>query len=94
MTFGELEAAIKRAKSLTDKPFGVNMRADATDAADRIDLVIREGVKVASFALAPKKELIAKLKDHGVVVIPSDRCRQARVEGGVVGCGCGDRAGR
>ncbi|MBD0021472.1 nitronate monooxygenase [Gordonia pseudamarae] len=71
MTFGELESAIKKTKSLTDKPFGVNMRADAGDAADRIDLVIREGVKVASFALAPKKELIAKLKDHGVVVIPS-----------------------
>ena len=26
MTFGELEAAIKKTKSLTDKPFGVNMR--------------------------------------------------------------------
>lgn len=71
MTFAELEAAIKKTKSLTDKPFGVNMRADATDAADRIDLVIRENVKVASFALAPKQELIAKLKDNGVVVIPS-----------------------
>ncbi|GAB20341.1 putative oxidoreductase [Gordonia effusa NBRC 100432] len=71
MTFAELEAAIKKTKSLTDKPFGVNMRADATDAADRIDLVIREKVKVASFALAPKKDLIAKLKDNGVVVIPS-----------------------
>jgi len=71
MTFAELEAAIVKTKSLTDKPFGVNMRADATDAPERIDLLIREGVKVASFALAPKPELIAKLKDHGVVVIPS-----------------------
>ncbi len=71
MTFTELEAAIAKTKSLTDKPFGVNIRADATDAAERIDLIIREGVKVASFALAPKKDLIAKLKDHGVVVIPS-----------------------
>jgi NAD(P)H-dependent flavin oxidoreductase YrpB (nitropropane dioxygenase family) len=26
MTFGELESAIKKTKSLTDKPFGVNMR--------------------------------------------------------------------
>ena len=31
----------------------------------------REGVKVASFALAPKPDLIAKLKEAGVVVIPS-----------------------
>ncbi|GAB93235.1 NAD(P)H-dependent flavin oxidoreductase [Gordonia rhizosphera] len=71
MTFGELEAAIAKTKSLTDKPFGVNIRADATDAAERIDLIIREHVKIASFALAPKQDLIAKLKDHGVVVIPS-----------------------
>ena len=28
-------------------------------------------MKVASFALAPKPELIAKLKDHGIVVMPS-----------------------
>lgn len=71
MTFSELESAIAKTKSLTDKPFGVNLRADATDAPERIDLLIREKVKVASFALAPKPDLIAKLKDHGVVVIPS-----------------------
>jgi NAD(P)H-dependent flavin oxidoreductase YrpB (nitropropane dioxygenase family) len=71
MTFEELEKAVARTKSLTDRPFGVNIRADATDAGERIDLLIREGVKVASFALAPKKDLIAKLKDNGVVVIPS-----------------------
>ena len=28
-------------------------------------------MKVASFALAPKQDLIKKLKDHGVVVMPS-----------------------
>lgn len=71
MTYDELAAAIAKTASLTDKPFGVNIRADATDASQRIDLLIRTGVKVASFALAPKKDLIAKLKDHGVVVIPS-----------------------
>ncbi len=58
-------------KGRTDQPFGVNLRADAGDAPERVDLLIEHGVKVASFALAPKKELIAKLKDHGVVVIPS-----------------------
>jgi NAD(P)H-dependent flavin oxidoreductase YrpB (nitropropane dioxygenase family) len=33
--------------------------------------LIREDVRVASFALAPKPDLIARLKDAGVVVIPS-----------------------
>lgn len=55
MTYDELEHAIKKTKQLTDKPFGVNMRADATDAPQRADLLIREGVKVASFALLPRR---------------------------------------
>ncbi|MCV7346875.1 (3aS,4S,5R,7aS)-5-hydroxy-7a-methyl-1-oxo-octahydro-1H-indene-4-carboxyl-CoA dehydrogenase [Mycolicibacterium rhodesiae] len=71
MTIDELATAIKKVKAATDKPFGVNIRADGADAGDRVDLMIREGVKVASFALAPKQELIAKLKEAGSVVIPS-----------------------
>lgn len=71
MTLDELIAAVAKTKSLTDKPFGVNIRADAGDATERIELLIREKVKVASFALAPKQDLIAKLKDNGVVVVPS-----------------------
>jgi NAD(P)H-dependent flavin oxidoreductase YrpB (nitropropane dioxygenase family) len=71
MTLDELSTAIKKVKTATDKPFGVNMRADAADAGDRVELMIREGVKVASFALAPKPELIARLKEAGAVVVPS-----------------------
>jgi NAD(P)H-dependent flavin oxidoreductase YrpB (nitropropane dioxygenase family) len=71
MTIDELATAIAKVKSATDKPFGVNIRADAADAGDRVELMIREGVKVASFALAPKPELIARLKEAGSVVVPS-----------------------
>ncbi|MBU2697199.1 nitronate monooxygenase family protein [Pimelobacter sp. 30-1] len=71
MTFAELEQAIIEVKSRTDKPFGVNLRADAADAPDRCRLLIDHGVKVASFALAPKPELITQLKEHGIVVMPS-----------------------
>jgi NAD(P)H-dependent flavin oxidoreductase YrpB (nitropropane dioxygenase family) len=73
MDFAELEHAILETKKRIDPgtPFGVNMRADAGDAGDRCDLLIKHGVKVASFALAPKPDLIRKLKDHGVVVMPS-----------------------
>lgn len=71
MTFEELEHAILEVKGRTPHPFGVNLRADAADAPARCDLLIKHRVKVASFALAPKAELIAKLKDHGIVVIPS-----------------------
>jgi NAD(P)H-dependent flavin oxidoreductase YrpB (nitropropane dioxygenase family) len=71
MTLAELESAIVEVKSRTDEPFGVNLRADAGDAVDRCRLLIDHGVKVASFALAPKPDLIATLKEKGVVVIPS-----------------------
>ncbi|NBQ43263.1 MAG: nitronate monooxygenase [Mycobacteriaceae bacterium] len=71
MTIDELAIAIGKVKAATDRPFGVNMRADAADAGDRVELMIREGVKVASFALAPKPDLIARLKEAGAVVIPS-----------------------
>jgi NAD(P)H-dependent flavin oxidoreductase YrpB (nitropropane dioxygenase family) len=63
-------------KDRTGAPFGVNIRSDADDAADRVEVMIREGVRVASFALAPKKELIARLKDAGVVTIPSVGARR------------------
>lgn len=71
MSVDELAAAIAKVKAATDRPFGVNLRADAADAGDRVELMIREGVKVASFALAPKPELIGRLKEAGSVVIPS-----------------------
>lgn len=71
MTIEELEKAVVEVKERTANPFGVNLRADAGDAAARCDLLIEHGVKVASFALAPKPELIAKLKEHDIVVIPS-----------------------
>ncbi|RAX48022.1 nitronate monooxygenase [Arthrobacter sp. AQ5-05] len=71
MTYAELEKAIIETKSRTDKPFGVNLRADAADAMDRVKLLVKHRVKVASFALAPKRELIDKLKENDAVVIPS-----------------------
>ncbi|ANN16599.1 2-nitropropane dioxygenase [Amycolatopsis orientalis] len=71
MTYDELAAAIKEVKSRTSRPFGVNLRADAEDAGRRVELLITEEVRVASFALAPKKDMIARLKDNGVLVVPS-----------------------
>ncbi|WP_253854830.1 NAD(P)H-dependent flavin oxidoreductase [Prauserella alba] len=71
MSYDELTAAIGETKQRTGRPFGVNLRADAEDADRRVDLLIAEGVRVASFALAPRREQLAKLKDHGIVVIPS-----------------------
>ncbi|MEV1081748.1 nitronate monooxygenase [Streptomyces sp. NPDC050211] len=76
MTTDRLREAIREVTSRTTAPFGVNLRADASDAGDRARILIQEGVRVASFALAPSPELIGTLKDAGVVVIPTVGARR------------------
>ncbi|MFE1945921.1 NAD(P)H-dependent flavin oxidoreductase [Streptomyces massasporeus] len=76
MTPGRLRETVREVKARTDAPFGVNLRADAADAGDRVRILIEEGVRVASFALAPSRELIAELKEAGVVVMPTVGARR------------------
>lgn len=71
MDLARMRAAVAEVKSRTAAPFGVNLRADATDVDERIALLIDQGVAVASFAQAPKEALIKRLQDAGVKVIPS-----------------------
>ncbi|MFF8653354.1 NAD(P)H-dependent flavin oxidoreductase [Streptomyces huasconensis] len=76
MTVERLRSAVREVKSRTGAPFGVNLRADAGDARERVAVIVEEGVRVASFALAPSRDLIAELKDAGVVVMPSIGARR------------------
>jgi len=76
MSLAELEKAIEETAGRTAGPFGVNLRADAPDAAERVRLIVARRVPVASFAQAPKPELIAALKDAGVVTIASVGARR------------------
>jgi NAD(P)H-dependent flavin oxidoreductase YrpB (nitropropane dioxygenase family) len=71
MTLDELRAAVKETKARTGAPFGVNLRTDQADVADRVELLVAESVRVASFAMAPRADIVRRLKDGGVVVIPS-----------------------
>ena len=71
MTFEELEQAITRVKDTTDRNFGVNLRADQADVMKRVELLIDAKVKVASFAQAPGKAVIARLKEAGVLTMPT-----------------------
>ena len=76
MSLAKLEKAIEETAGWTAGPFGVNLRADAPDAAERVRLIVARRVPVASFAQAPKPELIATLKDAGVVTIASIGARR------------------
>ena len=76
MSLAELDQAIAETAGRTAGPFGVNLRADAPDAAERVRLIVARRVPVASFAQAPRPELIATLKDAGVVTIASIGARR------------------
>ena len=76
MSLAELEDAITETAGRTSAPFGVNLRADAPDAAERVKLIVAGRVPVASFAQAPRPELIAALKEAGVTTIASVGARR------------------
>src|SRR4051794_19773468 len=61
MDYAELVATIVATKQRTDKPFGVNLRTDAPDIDKRVDLLISERIKVASFAMAPRADIVKTL---------------------------------
>jgi NAD(P)H-dependent flavin oxidoreductase YrpB (nitropropane dioxygenase family) len=76
LTVAETDTAIAQVRELTAEPFGVNMRGDAPDLPDRAKLLIKHGVRVASFARAPSAPVIASLKDAGLVVVPTIGARR------------------
>ncbi|KPI07240.1 2-nitropropane dioxygenase NPD [Actinobacteria bacterium OK074] len=76
MAPARLREAIREVKSRTEEPFGVNLRADAADAGERVRILVEEDVRVASFALAPSERLIGELKEAGVLVLPSVGARR------------------
>ncbi|WP_028921849.1 NAD(P)H-dependent flavin oxidoreductase [Pseudonocardia acaciae] len=76
LSLPEMVAGIRAVRGRTDAPFGVNLVGTAPDVEDRARALVDEGVRVASFALAPKQRVFALLKDAGVVVVPSIGARR------------------
>jgi len=76
MSPAELRSAIKQVRARTGAPFAVNLRADAADASERVEMIIAEQVPAASFAQAPTPELISRLRDAGVITIASVGARR------------------
>ena len=76
MDIDELRTAVAQVKQRTTRTFGVNLRADSADIDERIDLLIEQNIRVASFAQAPQQRLIKRLQAAGVLVIPSIGARR------------------
>ncbi len=76
MTLDEMDTAIAEVRSRTERPFGVNLRPDAADLTARADRLVAAGVRVASFAGPPPGEVVRRLRDGGVLVMPTVGARR------------------
>jgi NAD(P)H-dependent flavin oxidoreductase YrpB (nitropropane dioxygenase family) len=76
MTADQQAEAMAAVKDRTPAPFGVNLRADQPDLGERIELCVRAGVRLVSFAGAPTKDAVARLHDAGVLVMPTVGARR------------------
>ena len=61
---------IDKIKSLTDRPFGVNIMLLSPFADDIVDLVIEEGVKVVTTGAGNPSKHMARFHEAGITVIP------------------------
>ncbi len=67
----EMERDILRVKALTDQPFGVNFHMYQPNAAHIVELVVEHGIRAVSYSRSPGPEFVKKLKDAGVVCMPT-----------------------
>ena len=65
-----VRAEIRKARTLTDKPFGVNVMLAAPDAADIAALVVEEGVKVVTTGAGSPAPYMDRWLEAGIRVIP------------------------
>lgn len=65
-----VKANIAKAKSLTDKPFGVNIMLMSPFVDDIVDLVIEEGVTVVTTGAGNPGKYMARFHEAGITVIP------------------------
>jgi NAD(P)H-dependent flavin oxidoreductase YrpB (nitropropane dioxygenase family) len=67
----DVEKAIVRTKELTNEPFGVNFLMDAPGAEEIVQMILDHGIRAAGYNRAPSADLIGRLKDRGVLCIPT-----------------------
>lgn len=76
MSLDELKQQIEEVRSATDAPFGVNLRTDVADIDERVALMVDAKVRVASFAQAPRADLVTQCKEAGLFVMPTVGARR------------------
>ena len=67
----ECEAEIKKIKSLTDKPFGVNIHAFQVGVERIVDMCIDYDVAALSYGRGPDPKVVEKVKKAGIKCVPT-----------------------
>lgn len=65
-----LRGEIAKVRSITDKPFGVNLMLLDPNVEELLDVACQEKVPVVTTGAGNPGQYIPKLKEHGIVVIP------------------------
>ena len=65
-----LAGEIRKAKTLTDKPFGVNLMLLTPHIDDLVQMVLEEGIAVVTTGAGNPGPYMAALKDRGIKVLP------------------------
>ena len=67
-----VEAEILRVKELTGgKPFGLNFHMFQPNAQQLLDLAVKHKVRAVSYGRGPDKKVIGRLRDAGIVCMPT-----------------------
>ena len=61
---------IRKCRTMTDKPFGVNIMLQAANAAEVAELVVEEGVKIVTTGAGSPAKYVEKWKAAGIHIIP------------------------
>lgn len=61
---------IRKCKTLTDKPFGVNIMLQAPNAEEIATMVVEEGVKILTTGAGSPAKYMSLWKENGIKVIP------------------------
>ncbi len=99
----EVREEIARLRSMTDRPFALNIVPLGVPVEERVALVIGEGVEIVATGLSdPRKPVVTRLREAGVkvlAIVPNVRlARRMEDEGANViiasGCEAGGHVGR
>ncbi|HYD62900.1 MAG TPA: nitronate monooxygenase [Noviherbaspirillum sp.] len=67
----KLEAEIRKVKSLSDAPFGLNFHMFQPNAKEAVELAIKYRLRAVSYGRGPDAATVRRLKDAGVLCMPT-----------------------